>query len=129
MDYCPDLLAMLPRCDILSLNLPGRSGSALMTRETFAALKPGAVFVNTAGVSLVDEDALIGTLQSGHLLAAGLDLFRREPAFDLRLAALPNVFLTPHMASATAATRQAMVDRALDNLAAVLDGRTPLDLV
>ena len=115
----------MPRCEILSLHLPGGTAT-LMTREAFACMPRGAVFVNTARGSLVDEDALIEALQSGHLFAAGLDVYRREPDFDLRLATLSNVFLTPHVASATVQTRDAMGFLALDNIAAVLAGRPPI---
>ena len=66
----------------------GGQPETLMTRERFALLSRGAVFVNTARGSLVDEDALIEALRSGHLFAAGLDVFRSEPDFDLRLAEL-----------------------------------------
>ena len=66
-------------------------------------------------------------MTSGHLFAAGLDVFRNEPEYDLRFAALPNVFLTPHMGSATVETRNAMGFRALDNIAAVLSGKPPID--
>jgi lactate dehydrogenase-like 2-hydroxyacid dehydrogenase len=124
-----DLSAMLPRCEYLSLHLPGGAAGTLMTAETFAQLPRGAIFVNTARGSLVDEDALIDALKSGQLFAAGLDVFRREPDFDTRLAELPNVFLTPHMASATLETRDAMGFKALDNVAAVFAGRAPLDPV
>lgn len=123
-EYVETLEALLPRCDILSLHLPGGAGAdGMMDCAAFARMRPGAVFVNTARGSLVDEDALIEALRSGHLAAAGLDVFRREPEFDLRLAALPNVFLTPHVASATVETRDAMGFCALDNIAAVLAGR------
>ena len=61
--------------------------------------------------------------------AAGLDVFRKEPDFDTRLAALPNVFLTPHVASATVDTRDAMGFRTLDNIAGVLSGRGAIDPV
>jgi lactate dehydrogenase-like 2-hydroxyacid dehydrogenase len=97
-----------------------------MTRETFALLPKGAVFVNSARGALVDEDALIEALSSGHLFAAGLDVFRKEPDYDRRFADLPNVFLSPHMASATQETRDAMGNLALDNLAAVCAGRPAL---
>ena len=123
--FVPGLDALLEQSQILSLHLPGGEAGILMTAERFARLPRGAVFVNTARGSLVDEDALIAALQSGHLFAAGLDVFRREPDFDRRLAALPNVFLTPHVASATQQTRDAMGLGALDNIAAVLDGRVP----
>ncbi|MCR0982943.1 2-hydroxyacid dehydrogenase [Roseomonas populi] len=128
-EYVADLREMLPRCQILSLHLPGGAAGTLMTRETFALLPRGAVFVNTARGSLVDEDALIDALKSGQLFAAGLDVFRQEPAFDLRFAELPNVFLTPHVASATVETRDAMGFKALDNVAAVLRGQPPVDPV
>jgi lactate dehydrogenase-like 2-hydroxyacid dehydrogenase len=124
-EYVARFEELLPRCEILSLHLPGGDGT-LMTREAFALLPRGAVFVNTARGSLVDEDALIEALQSGHLFAAGLDVYRREPEFDLRLSSLPNVYLTPHVASATVETRDAMGFLALDNIAAVLAGRPPI---
>jgi lactate dehydrogenase-like 2-hydroxyacid dehydrogenase len=129
-EYFADWRAMLPRCQILSLHLPGGPGNdGMMDREAFALLPPGAVFVNAARGALVDEDALVEALASGRLFAAGLDVFRNEPDYDLRLAGLPNVFLTPHVASATVETRDAMGHRALDNVAAVLAGRPPMDPV
>jgi lactate dehydrogenase-like 2-hydroxyacid dehydrogenase len=128
-EYVDSLDALLPRSEILSLNLPGGAAGTLMTRERFALLPKGAVFVNTARGSLVDEEALIEALRSGHLFAAGLDVFRAEPDFDRRLAELPNTFLTPHVASATVEARDRMGFLALDNIAAVLSGRPPLNPV
>jgi lactate dehydrogenase-like 2-hydroxyacid dehydrogenase len=119
---------MLPQCDILSLHAPGGAATEnIMNAETFALLPKGAVFVNAARGGLVDESALIAALQSGHLYAAGLDVFRNEPEYDRRFAALPNTFLVPHMGSATVETRNAMGFRALDNIAAVLAGKPPID--
>jgi lactate dehydrogenase-like 2-hydroxyacid dehydrogenase len=127
-EYFADLRAMLPHCQILSLHAPGGSETdRMLNAETFALLPKGAVFVNAARGGLVDDDALVNALKSGHLFAAGLDVFRNEPAFDKRLAELPNTFLTPHMASATVETRNAMGFRALDNIAAVLAGKPPID--
>jgi lactate dehydrogenase-like 2-hydroxyacid dehydrogenase len=127
-EYVADFRAMLPRCQILSLHAPGGPATdKIMYAETFALLPKGAVFVNAARGVLVDEDALIAALTSGHLFAAGLDVFRSEPDFDMRFAALPNVFLTPHMGSATVETRNAMGFRAMDNIAAVMAGRPPID--
>ena len=125
-EFEPDFKTLLPRCDILSLHVPGGDG-VLMTREAFGLMRRGAVFVNAARGSLVDEDALIDALTSGHLFAAGLDVYGQEPDFDRRFAELPNVFLTPHMASATVDARNAMGFTALDNIAAVLAGRPPLN--
>lgn len=119
---------MLPHCDFLSLHAPsGPETKGIINAETLALMKKGAVFVNAARGALVDEDALIAALKSGQLAAAGLDVFASEPAFDLRFAELPNVFLTPHMGSATTETRNAMGYRALDNIAAVLAGKPAID--
>jgi lactate dehydrogenase-like 2-hydroxyacid dehydrogenase len=126
--YYADFRKMLPHCDILTIHAPGGPDSdKMMNAETFALLPKGAVFVNAARGVLVDEDALIAALQSGHLFGAGLDVFRKEPDYDLRLRELPNVFLTPHMASATIETRTAMGMRALDNIALVCAGKPPID--
>ncbi len=126
--YFPDLRAMLPHCQILTLHAPGGAATdRLINAETIALLPKGAVVVNAARGSLIDEDALIAALRSGHLYAAGLDVYRSEPDFDLRLAELPNLFLMPHMGSGTIETRTAMGMRALDNIAAVLGGRPAID--
>ena len=126
--YFEDFRAMLPQCDILTLHAPGGPRTdGIMNAETFGLLPNGAVFVNAARGALVDEEALIAALTSGHLFAAGLDVFRKEPDFDTRLAALPNVILTPHMGSGTVETRNAMGFRALDNIAAVCAGRPAID--
>ncbi len=127
-EWVPNLRELLPRSQILTLHAPGGAGTdRLMNAETLALLPRGAVVVNAARGSLVDEDALLDALQSGHLAAAGLDVFRSEPDFDQRLSALPNVFLTPHMGSATLETRNAMGFRALDNIAAVTAGKPAID--
>jgi hydroxypyruvate reductase len=126
--YHADFEAMLPHCDILSLHAPsGPATAGIMNARRFGLMKPGAVFVNAARGTLVVEDALIDALRSGRLFAAGLDVFHNEPAYDLRIAELPNVFLTPHMGSATVETRNAMGFRALDNIQAVLSGRPAID--
>ncbi len=126
--YFSSLDEMLPHAAVLSLNLPG-SGAVLMTRERFAALPKGAIFVNAARGSLVDEDALFDALKSGHLAAAGLDVFKSEPKFDLRFRELDNALLMPHAGTATVETRDAMGMRALDNIAAVLSGKPAPDEV
>ncbi len=127
-EYVPTLRELLPRCQIVSLHAPGGAATdKLMNAETLGMLPRGAVLVNAARGTLVDEDALVDALQSGQLSAAGLDVFRKEPDFDVRLAALPNVFLTPHMGSATTETRNAMGFRALDNIEAVLAGNPAID--
>ena len=69
---------------------------------------------------MIDESALIDLLESGHLAAAGLDVFEQEPAFDPRLAALDNVFLTPHINSATHESRLELGYKCLDDIATAL---------
>ena len=123
-----DLREMLPQCDFLSLHAPATAATdRIVNAETLALLPRGAVLVNVARGGLVDEDALYDALTSGQLFAAGLDVFRAEPAFDLRFATLPNVILSPHIGSGSVETRNAMGFRALDNIAAVLAGRGPID--
>ena len=126
--YFASLEEMLPYCQVLSLNLPGGQG-VLMTRERLAMLPKGAIFVNSARGSLVDEDALLDALKSGHLGSAGLDVFQKEPNFDTRLNELENTFLLPHIGSATVETRTAMAELAIDGIAAVLSGQTPTNVV
>jgi lactate dehydrogenase-like 2-hydroxyacid dehydrogenase len=127
-EYVPEFRAMLPRCDFLSLHAPATPATdRIINAETLALLPRGAVLVNVARGGLVDEDALHAALTSGQLFAAGLDVFRTEPDFDTRFAALPNVILSPHIGSGSVETRNAMGFRALDNIAAVLAGRGPID--
>lgn len=128
--YYSDFPAMLPHCQFLSLHAPGGAGAdGIINQETLALLPPDAVLVNTSRGQLVDEDALYQALSSDRLAAAGLDVFRNEPEYDERFSALPNVFLTPHMGSATKKTRNAMGFRCLDNIAVCLAGGNPPDRV
>lgn len=128
--YHPNFREMLPHCALLSLHVPSGTGADnILDRGAIALLPRGAVVINAARGQLIDEDALIAALVSGHLAAAGFDVFRTEPNYDLRLRDLPNVFLTPHMGSATIETRNAMGMRALDNITAVLSSRPPIDQV
>ena len=126
--YYPNFHRMLPHCDFLSIHAPGGAATDRMIDARALSLLPdGAVLVNTARGSLVDEEALFVALTSGKLFAAGLDVFRQEPDYDLRFADLDNVVLSPHIASASRETRDAMGFRALDNIAAVLAGRPAID--
>ncbi|MDE2006218.1 MAG: D-glycerate dehydrogenase [Rhodospirillales bacterium] len=127
-EYFPEFRAMLPQCRFLSLHAPATPETdRIVNAETLALLPRGAVLVNVARGGLVDEEALLDALQSGHLFAAGLDVFRSEPDYDMRFAALENVVLSPHIGSGSEETRNAMGFRALDNIAAVLAGGAPID--
>ena len=92
---------LLKSADVLSLHCPSTPQTRrLMNRETFAKLKPGAIFINVSRGDLADPDALTAALQSGHLGAAALDVFDPEPIpVGHSIRALPNVILAPHIAS------------------------------
>jgi lactate dehydrogenase-like 2-hydroxyacid dehydrogenase len=126
--YFADFCDMLPHCQFLSLHAPVVPATDRIVNARALSLLPrGAVLVNVSRGGLVDEEALLNALASGHLFAAGLDVFRAEPDFDQRFSKLDNVILSPHVGSASVETRNAMGFRALDNIAAVLDGRGPID--
>ena len=128
--FVPELHALLPRCQILSLHVPGGPATeGLIGAAELALLPPDAVLVNAARGSLLDEDALFAALDTGRLAAAGLDVFRNEPHVDPRFLTHPRLFLTPHVGSATRETRTAMGMRALANIAAFCAGQVPGDLV
>jgi lactate dehydrogenase-like 2-hydroxyacid dehydrogenase len=127
--YYDTLEGMLPHCQILCLTAPSAGPKPLIDASNIALLPPGAVLVNSGRGATLDEEALLTALKSGRLAAAGLDVFQAEPAYDLRLRDLPNVFATPHMGSATVETRTAMGLRALANIADVVAGRAPQDLL
>ena len=119
---------LLPHCDFVSLHCPATPETIhLMNAERLAALPDGAILVNTARGSLIDEDALIAALRNGKVAAAGLDVFQSEPGGNPEFAELDNVFMLPHIGSATRETRDAMGFRALDNLDAFFAGREPRD--
>ena len=126
--YFPNFEEMLPHCEFLSVHAPaGPATDKMINARALALLPDGAVFVNVSRGGLVDEDALLHALTSGKLFAAGLDVFRSEPDFEQRFANLDNVILSPHVGSASRETRNAMGFRALDNIAAVLSGKPPID--
>jgi len=92
----------------------------IIDAAALALMKPTATLVNVARGGIVDELALAAALSAGRLAAAGLDVFEGEPAVRPELLTLPNIVLTPHIGSASLATRQAMAQLAVDNLLAAL---------
>ncbi|MGC8806543.1 MAG: 2-hydroxyacid dehydrogenase [Thiomonas sp.] len=98
----------------------------LIGAEQLALMRRGATLVNIARGGVVDEAALAAALHSGHLGAAGLDVFEGEPQINPALLSAPRCVLTPHIASSSIPTRRAMAQLAVDNLIAVLQGRPPL---
>ena len=91
-----------------------------------ALMKPTATLVNIARGGIVDDAALTVALREKRIAAAGLDVFEGEPKVHPDLLTVPNVVLTPHIASATVPTRRAMAELAADNLIAWFGGRGPL---
>ncbi|MFC7737385.1 2-hydroxyacid dehydrogenase [Roseomonas sp. GCM10028921] len=113
--------AFLAACDVLSMHIPGGAAtSGWLNAARIATLPRGAIVVNTGRGTTVDDAALCEALHSGHLRAAGLDVFAGEPAIFEGYHSAPNVTLLPHLGSATIETRDAMGFRCLDNLDAVL---------
>ncbi|MFZ1813113.1 MAG: D-glycerate dehydrogenase [Rhizobiaceae bacterium] len=126
--YHASLETMLPVSDFLSLHCPATPQSTgLLNAARLRLLPKGAIVVNTARGALVVEDDLLAAIASGHLAAAGLDCFAKEPGGNPKFAEHANIFMLPHIGSATRETRDAMGFRALDNLDAFFAGREPGD--
>jgi lactate dehydrogenase-like 2-hydroxyacid dehydrogenase len=125
-----DFDSLLAVSDFLSLHCPATPETlGLMNADRLARLPEGAVLVNAARGSLVDEAALLAAIESGHLAGAGLDCFVTEPGGNPAFAVHENIVMMPHVGSATVRTRDAMGFKALDNLDAFFAGRTPPDLL
>jgi glyoxylate reductase len=124
VEFAP-LDALLERSDFVSVHValtPETRG--LLGAAALGRMRRGAILVNTARGGIVDEASLADALRSGRLGGAALDVFAREPlAARSPLFDVPNLILTPHVGSATVATRARMAELAVDNLLAGLAGR------
>ncbi|MEM7464843.1 MAG: D-glycerate dehydrogenase [Pseudomonadota bacterium] len=128
--YHDTIESLLGVADFLSLHCPATPETTdLMNEARFGMLPDGAIVVNTARGALIDEDALMKALDSGKVAAAGLDCFKVEPGGNPGFAKYENIFMLPHIGSATKKTRDAMGFRALDNLDAFFSGKTPGDML
>jgi len=96
-----DLDTLLAQSDFISLHVPAINGVRLISAETIAKMKDGVVFINTSRGNNVDEDALLDALNSGKILAAGLDVFQDEPTANEALYTHPAVSCTPHIGGGT----------------------------
>ncbi len=122
-----DFETLLAQSDVLSLHAPLTEETRhRFNRATLLQMKPGSVLVNTARGQLVEEAALVDVLKSGHLMAAGLDVFEFEPEIHPELKTLPNAVICAHIGSATSDTRQRMGDCVLENVFAFLASGRPL---
>jgi phosphoglycerate dehydrogenase-like enzyme len=126
-----ELDALLAEADIVSLHLPLNAHTqGLIGRDAIARMKPGAILVNTAHGGLVNEAALVQGLRSGHIAAAGLDVFSLEPVnTDHALLELRNVVVMPHAAWLTPETLERSLGIAFENCARIKDGRELLHQV
>lgn len=117
---------LLRRADHLVIVVPySASSHHLIGQRELRLMKKTATLTNIARGGVVDDAALAAELKAGTIAAAGLDVFEGEPAVHPELLTCTNVVLTPHIASATIATRRAMSDLAVDNLIAALTGGVP----
>lgn len=122
--YFADPVALARECDILVAACPGGDATkGLVSKAVIEALGPEGYIVNIARGSVIDEPAMVAALVEGKLAGAGLDVFEKEPHVPEALFALPNVVLLPHVGSATHATRRAMGQLVIDNLAAHFAGK------
>jgi lactate dehydrogenase-like 2-hydroxyacid dehydrogenase len=125
--HYPNLIEMAKEVDTLVVITPGGPSTAkLVNAEVLKALGPRGVVVNVARGSVIDEPALIASLKDGTIMAAGLDVFAKEPNVPEELRALQNVVLLPHIGSASVTTRRAMDQLVVDNLKAWFAGKPPL---
>ena len=125
--HYPDVIEMAKAVDTLVVIVPGGAGTAKMVNaDVMKALGPRGVIINVARGTVIDEQALVAALKSGTILAAGLDVFEKEPNVPDELRAMQNVVLLPHIGSASVVTRNAMDQLVVDNLKAWFAGKPPL---
>jgi lactate dehydrogenase-like 2-hydroxyacid dehydrogenase len=125
--HCPSLIEMARAVDILMVIVPGGAATKnLIDAEVLDALGPDGILINMARGSVVDEPALIKALQDKRIMAAGLDVFAKEPDVPQELIAFDNVVLFPHLGSASVYTREKMDQLMVDNIAAWAAGKPPL---
>jgi len=131
VERAPDLLALARQVDVLSLHLPlAKETRGLVSREVLAALKPGAMLINTARAELVDQAALLELARAGRL-RVGLDVHAGEPEkgqadFESELGKLPNVYGTHHIGASTEQAQDAIARETVRIVASFLrEGSVP----
>ena len=118
--------ALLAQSDFVVVMVPYSSATHhLVGAAEIAKMKPTAILVNSARGGIVDDAALVAALKEKRIAGAGLDVFEGEPKLNAEYLELPNVVLTPHIGSASRATRIVMCNTAAANMLAVLEGREP----
>ncbi len=124
------LEALMAQSDFVSLHCPHTTQTrGMISREMIALMKPTAYLINTARGPVVDEDALIDALRQRRIAGAGIDVYTGEPHVNSDFFELENVLLTPHVGSNTLHARTEMARAASERILAVLDGKTPQNLL
>jgi hydroxypyruvate reductase len=122
--FCKTAIALAAEVDYLVVAVPGGDDTKnLIDAQVLAALGSKGYLINIARGTVVDQPVLVQALKDKTIAGAALDVYWDEPIIDPELRRLPNVVLTPHIASATVETRQAMAALTLENLQAFFDGR------
>jgi D-3-phosphoglycerate dehydrogenase len=131
VELVASLQELLPRANVLSIHSPATPETHhLINADALNRMQRGSYLINVARGALVDEQALVEALRSGHLAGAGLDVYDPEPArSDNPLFGLPNTICTPHIASFTTAGVLRMQVMACEEVASALKGEQPRNLV
>ena len=126
--YHDNIKSLFSNSDFLSINCPAtKDTSKIINEETINYLPNGAVISNTARGDVVDDEAMIKALKNGKIFALGLDVYNGEPKIHPEYLKLQNLFLLPHLGSATLKTRIAMGNRSIDNLENFFQNKRPKD--
>lgn len=121
---------LLPVSDFVSIHVPLLDSTRhLMDEKRLKMMKPSAYLINTSRGPIVDEKALAKALKEGWIQGAAIDVYEFEPKITPELLVLDNIILTPHTASATKETRDAMAVLAAQNIIDALEGRMPANLI
>ena len=127
LPYYPTLIGLAEAVDTLIIVVPGGAATHhLVDAKVLKALGPEGILINIGRGTTVDEPALVEALNDGTILAAGLDVFETEPCWPKALMACPRAVLLPHVGSASLATRAAMGQLVVDNLASWFEAGKPL---
>ena len=128
--YHKNLKSLFEQSEFLSINCPATPETTkIINKETLSYLKDNSVVANAARGDVVDDDAMVEALKSRKVFAYGLDVYNGEPKIHPEYLKLKNIFLLPHLGSATKRTRWDMAYRATQNLQDFFEGKEPTDLI
>ena len=129
--YHEEVNSLFQNSEFLSINCPGSKDTEnLINEDSIQNFPNGVVIANAARGEVIEDEAMIKAMKNGKVFALGLDVYRGEPIINKKYLELDNLFLLPHLGSATSSTRIAMGDRAIDNLDSFLNKKiSPKDCV